>query len=118
MLLEQAQRRASKIITGMEHHSYREGLGELSLFSLEKRKLSGNFTVAFQYMRKAYKQEKKQLFPCSNSDRTRRHSFKLKEGRFRLDVRWKYSESGEEHEQVSQRIYGYPIPGSVQGQVG
>ena len=66
---------------------YEDRLKELELFSLVSRGLWGGLIVAFQYWKGAYKQEVDQLFTPTDSDRTRGNGFKLKEGRFRLDIR-------------------------------
>jgi len=88
-LLEQVQRRATKTVQGVEHHSYEDRLRELRLFSLQKRRLQGDLIAAFQYLKGAYRKDGENLIKAC-CDRTRSNGFKLKEGRFTLDRRKKF----------------------------
>ena len=62
----------------------------MGLFSLEKRRLRADLRAAFQCLKEAYRKDGEGLFTRVCSDRTRGNSSKLKEGRFRLDIRKKF----------------------------
>ena len=111
---------ATKMIREMEHLSYEERLRELGLLSLEKRRVQGDLIVVFQYLKGACKKNGDRLFNRACGNRTRGSGFKLKEARFRLDIRKKlfYDVGGETLKQFAQRGGRCPIPGIIQGQVG
>ena len=89
-LLERVQRRAAEMLRGLHHLPCEDRLRELGLFSLEERRLWGDLIAAFQDLKGAYKQRGSQFFTRLDYGRTRGNGFKLKEGRFGLDISWKF----------------------------
>lgn len=86
-ILEWVQRRAAKIIRELEHLSCEEKLQEVGLFSLEKRMVQGDLIVTFQCLKGASKNDGDQHFSRACCDTRRCNGFKLKLGRFRLDIK-------------------------------
>ena len=79
--LEAVQARATKLIPSIRHLGYVRRLERLNLYSLEKRRLTGQLIETFKMLKSVNNIDYRQLFTFSNN-RTRSNGWKLELKRF------------------------------------
>ena len=73
-MLEQVQRRATRLVNGLENQPYEE-------------RLRGDLITLFQYLKGVYSESRVGLFSLVIGDKMRRNGLKLRQDKFRLDIR-------------------------------
>lgn len=89
-VLECAQGRATKLVTALEAMSCEEQLRTLGLSPLEKRRMRSSLIALYSFLRRGPGEGGADLLSLESSNQMPENGSKLRQGRFRLDVRKRF----------------------------
>ena len=75
------------MMRGLEPLLYEERLRELGLVSMKKRRLRGNLTNVYKYLKGGCQKDGARLFPVVPSERTRGDVHKKKHSKLQMNMR-------------------------------
>ena len=78
------------MVKGLKGKTYKEQLRSLGLFSLEKRRLRGDLTAVYNFLKGGSREGGADLLLLVTSIRTQGNGMKLHHGKFRLDIRKRF----------------------------
>ena len=87
VMLENVQRRATRLVKALQGKTYPERLKSLGLPSLQYRHLRNDMVQTYKIVRDIGNVDKDKLFTIVNDTRTRGHEYKLFKRRSRLNLR-------------------------------
>ena len=115
-VLECVQRRATRLVRGLEGMSCEGWLRTLGLSGLERRGLRGDLIALCSFLRSGRGEGGAELFSLGPSDRTHGNGSKLHQGRFRLEIgKHFFTERVVEHwKRLPREVVDAPSPQAFQ----
>ena len=86
-MIENVQRRATKMVPGLTNLSYEDRLRRLKMPTLTYRRTRGDIIEVYKIVSGKYDEEVSNIFQLSDVENTRGHSYKIYKQRARLNIR-------------------------------
>jgi len=119
-LLERVQRRATRMMRGLEHLPYNERLKELSLFRWKNRRLRGDLINVYKFLNGGCQEDGARLFSVVPRDTIRGNGHKLKHRNIHVNMRKNFFTLRvmEHWNRLPREVCGFSFSGDIQDTPG